>query len=424
MRGPYEAICNGYGRLSSHGPLSVTIATNTPDWLVASTALGPMPVGNRIMDLLDLAVMVFRIERLLPSRRPSNPYARYELTMPVSDPFIWNGKSGETLARLLSFLGRASWDIKFVQRPKSARQYAMAAPLPGTRKSVALLSGGLDSAAGFGAGFVVASDTQACGYYTRQRTGQLEIAQLLRFAPPSQWRAHAESGRGRSFYYRSFLFLALAAATASSFGARTLIQFENGILASAIPPVPSTIMTRHAHPRLHQLFTELIGSLTGEQWTVLNPLLFLTKRQAVQAMEKNIGKALADTITSKTQTCWNLFAPHAFGVRKFDRQIKRPGTPCGVCIPCIVRRTAIPAERFAFDLDRESVRNHAKLGAHFLEYLEFLTAIADERSAAGVRHVLPAEALDLIDDEWFSLDQMAALLKRFAKEFRDTFDLK
>jgi 7-cyano-7-deazaguanine synthase in queuosine biosynthesis len=424
MKGSYQAKCTGYGRLKASKPLPTNVGTGAPGWITAQGPIGPQPMSAAIGDILDIAAVVYRSERLIPRRSASNPNVRYELVVPVSDPDLWRGKPGGTLEELLGFLGMAEWTVQFVQRPRRARRYAVAAPVERSVARVALLSGGLDSTSGVGAGLVSASDTQLCSFYTRQRTLQAQIAASLGFPAPTQWRLQGGAGRGRSFYYRSFLFLALAAATADTFGAREIVQFETGILAGAIPPVPSLAMTRHAHPRLHRLFAQLLRSVLGDQWRILNPLWQMTKRQAVEAMRRNMSAQKAEAVVAATQSCWNLSAPHVFGVRRFDRQIKRANQQCGVCVPCIVRRTALPQERFAFDLRRPAVRNHPKLSAHFLEYAEFLSAIRAAPELSELRRILPAEALDLIDDGWTDLAALDVLLRRFAQEFFATFGLR
>lgn len=183
-------------------------------------------------------------------------------------------------------------------------------------------------------------------------------------------------------------------------------------------------MTRHAHPRLHSLFAQLLVSLLDRQWRVTNPLWSMTKRQAVAAMRSNLGSRKSDTLAAMTLSCWNLSAPHVFGVREFGRRTKRANQQCGVCVPCIVRRTALPLERFAFDLTQDAVRNHPKLGAHFLEYVEFVSAIRAASSPADLRPSLPAEALDLIDSGWTDLESLHSLLREFAAEFVETFRLR
>ena len=286
---------------------------------------------------------------------------------------------------------------------------------------IALWSGGLDSTAGVGSGSAPASETQLCSFYTRQKVLQLQIAAELGFGHPTQWHHRGRAGRGRSFYYRSFLFLSLAAATADTWKCYQILQFENGILAGAVPPVPSVAMTKHAHPRLHHLFTQLLKSILPGDWKISNPLWMHTKREAVKTLTSHLGKRQADSVMCITESCWNLTAPHAFGVSKLGRFEKKVNQQCGVCIPCIIRRSALPEEAFAFDLRVDKVRNHPELGAFFLEYLELLSAVRHSKSTAQFRRVLPAEALELIDNGWATLPELEQLWRTFANEFFETF---
>lgn len=423
-RRPHEAVCTGFGRREVFGPQSTTVPVGGSGWVAATTAAGPHPVPEAIGDLLDIAAVIYRSERQLPRRRASNPNVRYELAMPVSDPNVWKGKPQALLEEILGFLGMAEWKVQFVRRPRRARQYFRSEPVKRPVSRVALWSGGLDSTSGIGAGLVSASDTQLCSFYTRQESLQSKLAEELEFPAPTQWRMGGAAGRGRSFFYRSFLFLALGAATAETFGAREIVQFENGILASAIPPVPSLAMTKHAHPRLHRLLEQLLKSMTAREWRIVNPLSQMTKRQAVEAMRRERGPRKATELAAETQSCWNLSTPHAFGVKKFRGRTKHPNDQCGVCVPCIVRRTALPREDFVFDLNEPPVREHAKLGAHFLDYAELVLAIRAASGQAGLRHVLPAEALELIDDGFTDLKSLDILLRKFADEFVETFALK
>ena len=421
-RGSNKAICEAFGRVAAFGEQRAEIELGAPGWMGTDGPLGPHPISDAAADLLDMATVIYRIERQLQRRGPSNPNVRYELSIPLRDPKSWAGKPRKLLEDLLGFLGNAVWEVEPLQRARSATGFSGTAHRNGSVDRVALLSGGLDSACGAGAGFVSPKDTRLCSFYTtRPKHLQRDIAAQLGFAEPTQWHQRGTAGPGRSFYYRSFLFLALAAATAESWGAREIVQFENGVLASAVPPVPSLSMTRHAHPELHSLFCELVNSILRGKWKVVNPLWQMTKREAVEALRQKIGAEPAKKIVAVTQSCWNLSAPHVFGVRKLGSATKHANEQCGVCIPCIVRRTAIPRETFAFDLRQDNVRNHRKLGAHFLEYLELLSAVRDSKTSAEFRMKLPAEALDLIDEGWTDLRSLERLFRTFGEEFFDTF---
>jgi Queuosine biosynthesis protein QueC len=418
-----KATCTAYGRVASFGVQSVRIGIGGRGWLATKGTVGPRPPSDGAADLLDIAVAVYRSERQLPRRGPTNPNVKYKLTMPVRHPDLWSGRSVELLQDVLGFLGKTEWEVKFTKRPSGAEGFQWATGAERKVSRVALLSGGLDSASGVGAGMVDASNTQLCSYYTRQGSLQRVLAADFGFPPPTQWWQRSVAGSGRSFYYRSFLFLSIAAATANSWGAREIVQFENGVLASAIPPVPSLAMTRHAHPKLHRLFSELLGRVLKGNWRVVNPLWQMTKRQAVQAMVRQIGAERASKVTSATQSCWNLSAPHAFGVRSVGQFIKHANEQCGVCVPCIVRRTAMPDEHFAFDLRHALIRKHRTLSAHFLEYLELLSSVRAAATASELRIILPGEALDLMDGAYTDLKSLERLLRAFAAEFFQSFQL-
>jgi hypothetical protein len=415
------ALCVAHGRVGRFGVQETFVETGGEGWLTTSGPLGPNPMVNTSFDLLDIATTVYAIERQLPPRGASNPNIQYLLTMPVREPDLWNGKPRELLQDILGFLGNTEWNIRFVE----GRVKDIVLPAPGDQarpiRRIALLSGGLDSASGLGSNFTAAHETQLCSYYTKQKTLQRTIAETLEFAPPTQWRHEGRAGRGRSFYYRSLFFISLAAAVAHTWNASEILQFENGILAGSIPPVPSVSMTKHAHPKLHYLLAQLLKSIFVGDWVVTNPLWTMTKRQAVNALIRNVGEERANKITPITESCWNLAAPHAFGVSKLGRFQKRVNLQCGVCIPCIIRRSALPGEEYAFDLRVDRVRNHPQLGAFFLEYLELVSAIRSSVNTAEFRRALPAEGLDLIDGGWTTLSALEQLWRTFADEFHQSF---
>ena len=217
-------------------------------------------------------------------------------------------------------------------------------------------------------------------------------------------------GRGHSFRYRSFLFLSLAAAVARSWGARRIFQFENGILASSVPPAPSFSMTRHAHPSLHRHAERLFSAVLGEDLTIENPFFLKTKKECVASAPRRFRGVLQDT-----ETCWYQYANHVGGVEK------RPHVPCGVCIPCLLRRTAFPEGPYFFDLRDDSRRNHEKLGRAFRSYYAFLETVRTCRTPAEFYQALPGSGRELVRRHGVDLGQLHRLFGTFAKEFFQTF---
>lgn len=152
-------------------------------------------------------------------------------------------------------------------------------PIDGDKiDQVVLFSGGMDSTCGLASICEDAPQTRLVSFYTQQKALQRKIASDIKFNAPIQWRMNwkGKPGRGRSFHYRSFLFLCLVAAVAESWGIKSISQFENGILALAIPPSPSWAITKHAHPLLHVKVSRLFSALFGENG--ISRILFCSKQ--------------------------------------------------------------------------------------------------------------------------------------------------
>lgn len=302
--------------------------------------LGSAGISDVAADLLDVAAAVLRCERLLPMAGTTNRYTAFELSLPLRRPEAWTGGPVACLAEALEFLGNAKWTFKFASASAAIPKHDMA-PEGKTKECVVLFSGGLDSTCGLAAHAKKSGKMLLNSYYTRQKRKQSEIASALGYNEHVQWTLPPLSGSGRSFFYRSFYFLSLAAVLAQSWKIRRITQFETGILAYAIPPSPWYAMTKHAHPKFLSIASRLYEQLFCDgPWIIENPFINLTKRQEVEAVGQCIPDDVATELFAKTETCWSHWACHVHG------KDKDPGMPCGVCIPCIIRRTALPSDRF------------------------------------------------------------------------------
>jgi hypothetical protein len=286
---------------------------------------------------------------------------------------------------------------------------------------VALFSGGLDSACGVGSRDDPAT-TCPVSFYTLQMDRQNRLCDALGVRRPVQWSwsRRFPEGRGQGFFYRAFPYLALTAVTARSLGTTEILQFENGILAYAVPPSASLLMTRHAHPRLHEYCASLFGTVLGGGWQISNPFRRLTKREGYQQLVDRLGPGRAQDIANDTETCWALRSPRSPGGEK------KPGVACGVCIPCLVRRTAVLSGRFKWDLTRTAAKNHPQRGRAFWAYYNFLRRV---RATAADR---PAAMLPLLDGltrgmmtgQEAELAAVFRLYRQFASEFWETFSVQ
>lgn len=388
--------------------------------------LGSAPLTPRVLDLLDLVGAIYRIESQVPQRL-TNPMKEWRITAPVRDPRFWAAEGGTLLGSSLGFLNRALWTFTFERRRNSADPILTRS---NARKveEVILFSGGMDSACGAGVHKSAKQKVQLASFSTRQGGLQRAIATELGHLPPTQWRLHGGRGKEGMNLIRSIVFLTLGAVVAETFGASTIFQYENGVLAAAIPPSGSFIPTRHAHPELHRRMERLFKVVFEREIVIRNPFALLTKRETAQQFSKSVGSSLSESILRRTETCWRLAQAQVGG------KPKRPGTPCGVCTPCIIRRTARPFEAskeawqgwrgYAYDLKKPRVHNHAKLGLTFRAYLELINIVLDFPDDRGLIEELAPEARALIDGPAGPRSEdIAPLLRRFAKEFCDTFEI-
>ncbi len=396
-----------------------------PIWTVEGP-LGPHPLTTRSLDLLDLVGAIYRVESQVPTRR-TNPAIEWKIRAPVRDVQFWSSEGGARLAAVLGFLNRSRWTFTFERRRMATEMLTSPDPMRSV-KEIILFSGGMDSACGAGMHRNRKEVAQLVSFYTNQLTLQQKLGKELGYAPPTQWRLHGHRGKEGMNLIRALMFLTLGAAVADTFGASTIFQYENGVLAAAIPPSGSFIPTRHAHPELHRRVEQLFNAVFERKKVIKNPFSLLTKREAVQQFTKATGADLSESILRRTQTCWRLAQAHVGGKHK------SPGVPCGVCTPCIIRRTARPNEAlkgawkgwsgYAFDLKKPGVRKDEKLGLTFRAYLEMIDIVLTATNDSDLIEELAPEARELIGGlAGPSSEEAAALLRRFAAEFCDTFDI-
>jgi 7-cyano-7-deazaguanine synthase in queuosine biosynthesis len=377
-------------------------------------SLGPAGISSVAADLLDVAAAVFRCERLLKVPGSTNRYTVFQLSMPLRNPRAWTGGAATSLAQALEILGNAKWSFSFSSASVPIPDHTMASKGK-TKDRVVLFSGGLDSTCGLAVQGRESDKTLLNSYYTRQKRKQSEIATALGYKDHVQWRLAPQSGPGRSFFYRSFYFLSLAAVVAQSWRIRRLTQFETGILAYAVPPSPWYAMTKHAHPKFLSIASRLYEQLFGGgPWMIENPFMNLTKREEVAAAVRCVGSRKASELFMKTETCWSQWACHVHGLGK------KPGVPCGVCIPCIIRRTALPSDLFRIDLTKRKHQNHEKMGQAFRSYLAFLETVLSCGSADRFYTLLPVHVRQLVPSS-VKLETVHGLFVRFGKEFMKTF---
>jgi 7-cyano-7-deazaguanine synthase in queuosine biosynthesis len=419
VTGANTVSCTVSGLRAQYDRDPIRFGLGTDLVMQAEGELGGRGLSPAAADLVDLGAAVYQIERQLRGRQRTNPPVRFELQFPLRDPGSWTDRARMALGLILAELGNAQWDI--VVRPRRDTQVPVGQRAPRREvDQVILLSGGLDSASGAAASAASALSTCLVSFYTRQKTVQRNIAARLGYPSPVQWRMSwsQRAGRGHTFRYRSFFFLCLAVAVADSWGARRVLQYENGVLATAVPPGPSWFMTRHAYPAMQEQMAVLAGEVLGGAWTVDNPFLRMTKRQGLEAARQAVGTDVMNEVAAQTETCWFHWSNRIVGGKK------TPGVPCGVCIPCLVRRTALPNERYCCDLRDDQERNDPYRGRAFRAYYGFLHDVRGAGGSLGEFYrLLPAAGRELYVRGFLTLQEMDDLFRRFADEFMGTFEL-
>ncbi len=418
--------CSVIGVRSAYKPRQVRFVFPPSSMWTADGPLGSAPLTPRVLDLMDLVGAIYRIESQVPQRL-TNPAKEWKITAPVRDLKFWTAEGGTLLGSSLGFLNRALWTFTF-ERRRNAADPVLTRSNARKVEQVILFSGGMDSACGAGVHKFDKQRVQLVSFSTRQGGLQRAIAAELGYLPPTQWRLYGGRGKEGMNLIRSIVFLTLGAVVAETFRASSIFQYENGFLAAAIPPSGSFIPTRHAHPELHRRVERLFRAVFEREIVITNPFAFLTKRETAQAFSKSAGSTLAENILRRTETCWRL------SQAKVGGKPKRPGTPCGVCTPCIVRRTARPFEAdkgawpgwrgYAYDPKKPRVHNEPKLGLTFRAYLELINIVLDFPEDRALIEELAPEARALIDGPAGPrAEEIVPLLRRFAKEFCDAFEI-
>ncbi|MEU5837755.1 7-cyano-7-deazaguanine synthase [Streptomyces diacarni] len=274
---------------------------------------------------------------------------RISLAVPVAEHERWQSAAVRAhLTALLQILTGDLWTVNF--RPLAGYQVEEAMTLPGDPRAseVALFSGGLDSLS-WAAARSRADDPrplllvmfrevgllrlQLRVYKAVQRLGGSRTVMLLQM---SQTPAGDGSGLRleTSSRTRGLLYATGAVRAATAHGAGAVHIPENGQLALNPPLTPArsaACSTRSVHPRTLASLNALVTAVAdaGSAVQVVNPLARLTKGEVCKAA-RDAGLASSDL--ESTLSCGKPPARRSGGP---------PIANCGVCFPCLVRRSGL-----------------------------------------------------------------------------------
>jgi len=299
-------------------------------------------LSGSVQDLLYASMGAYLADLCIPRRTAEDRWAReFTLHLPVFEQSRWR-KASNSLAEALKFLTGDDWAISVRVRSGETPR-AITPTEPELPEIVCLLSGGLDSLVGaidlLSDGDVVAFVSHHGGGMTPKFQNDTFGALQSRFENQcfenQFYVVGPQLGNDgeNSMRSRSILFLGLGVAVACALGDEVpVVVPENGLISLNVPLTKTRVgssSTRTTHPHFIAGVRQVLSDLRISN-DILMPYRHMTKGE----MLVNIGDSVAlETILALTMSCSH---PE---VARWDGAT--PGTHCGYCFPCLIRRAAV-----------------------------------------------------------------------------------
>ncbi|MEE1941473.1 7-cyano-7-deazaguanine synthase [Streptomyces sp. TRM 70361] len=310
----------------------------------------PGPVPDWAEDLFRVARASFIADKYVRRAGVRDRWTRrISLTVPVAEHERWQSAAVRThFTALLQTLTGDLWNVDFRPLTGHRVEEAMIFPDDPRASEVALFSGGLDSLS-WAATRSRAADPRPLLLVMFREIGLLRLQQRVYKAverlggprpvmllPMSQTPAGDGSGLRleTSSRTRGLLYAAGAIRAATAHGVVTVHIPENGQLALNPPLTPArsaACSTRSVHPRTLAGLNALVTAVSdaGSAVRVVNPLAQPTKGEVCKA-GRDAGLTPSDL--ESTLSC---------GKPPTRRSGGPPVANCGVCFPCLVRRSGL-----------------------------------------------------------------------------------
>lgn len=304
---------------------------------------------DRYLDLLEIACYVYAADRSV-GRGPLNAVEyqswarRQDFRIRVRDHDFWTGdrRLGDLLSKALNWMtGDEGHRFEFLPGhstpPTNLFDSARTSLTPPSQPpAVVPFSGGLDSLAGV---LTLLAGTEKpvvlIAHQSNARTKKTQdaLANAIKTMYPSRvsfypFECNLTNLRGREETQRSrsFLYAAIAAVVAFTYGSQDFFFFENGVTSLNLPrrqDLLNSRASRTTHPQTIGRLTEFFTAFADVDVGIQTPFFWKTKADIV-----GIVSRLAPDLISSSVSCSASFSHLG------------QGTHCGECSQCIDRRIA------------------------------------------------------------------------------------
>ncbi len=323
-------------------------------------------------DLVDVAVMAYITDEMDPRTSAPDRWTRsHHFQVPVRDPALWS-QGTPVLATALNRVAGDNFSFTWFGRSAvPVKKHRIG--LPTGYDAVCLFSGGIDSLLGAynllqggkklillghqADNITAAAQTVLAGQLALLFPGKTTLVQCrVARSQSEQVRFQLAEKCEDTHRCRSFLFLSLAAAIASTARVNDIYIPENGLIALNAPLQRSrmgTLSTRTAHPLFLGDFGDLLSQLGIFTGAVRNPFIYQSKTEMLRGLPIDMIPLVVRSVScSRPSRYQNLHVRH-----------------CGYCVPCIYRRAAMMeagldnGDEYAFDvfLHLQDLKDYQKI---------------------------------------------------------------
>ena len=326
------------------------------------TLIGDCKISNNKLakDLLNIAIAIYCADKMILREEAYDGWTRFiTLYIPVSDTKIWEGQK-DLLLDAIRFLSGDYWEIVFRDLEIGDTDVEVQKGL--YKNSVInkyeLFSGGLDSFIG-AIDLLESSTDNVCfiSHYSSpiEKSIQKEVIDFLKNIYKGRINAvqiniQPPNSQELSQRSRSILFIALGFNYALSQGKRNQLYIcENGFISLNVPLSPNRIgsnSTRTTHPFFIDRMRKLVCNI-GNDVEILTNYQFKTKGEMIKDTQNKEVLAAGVGLTRSCSKSNLRYAGYS------------PKGHCGVCLPCIVRRSALraagyPEGNYLHDISQKS----------------------------------------------------------------------